>query len=186
MSLTALSEEEILSFLEKRKGRLTAVTITGGEPTLHEDISGFIKRIKKMCFLVKLDTNGSNPDVLEELIKKGLIDYAAMDVKAPLSRYNELALSDYSEQIKKSIKIITSSAIGYEFRTTVVKSLLSKEDIMEIGRMIAGATNYYLQKFVPSKTLDPLFINESTYRESELKKLVLKLEEHYVHRCTIR
>ncbi len=186
MSLPALSEEKILSFLEKRKGKFTAVTITGGEPMLHEDISGFIKKIKKMCFLVKLDTNGSNPDVLEKLIKDGLINYVAMDVKAPLSRYKELAFSDYSEQIKKSIKIIISSAIDYEFRTTIVKSLLSKEDIIEIGKMITGATNYYLQKFVPSKTLDPLFINESTYRESELKKLVLKLEEHYVRRCDIR
>lgn len=206
----ATSEENILSFLEKRIGKLTAVSITGGEPTIQEDLSEFIKKIKKMGFLVKLDTNGSNPGMLEKLIKNRLIDYVAMDIKAPLNRYKKVAHSDCSSPIKKSIDIIISSlpatsnsylperntqanagklqtgAIDYEFRTTIVKSLLSEDDIIEIGKEISGAASYYLQRFMPSKTLDPMFMNESTYSEAELKNMAIKLEQHYVHRCSVR
>ncbi len=205
----AISEENILSFLEKRVRKLTAVSITGGEPSIQEDLPEFIKKIKKMGFLVKLDTNGSNPDMLEKLIKNRLIDYVAMDIKAPLSLYEEVAHSDCSSLIKKSIDVIISSlatsnsylserntqanadklqtgTIDYEFRTTIVKSLLSEYDIIEIGKEISGAASYYLQRFMPSKTLDPMFMNESTYSEAVLKNIAIKLEKHYVHRCSVR
>ncbi len=186
MTSPVIPEEEILNFLKQRIGKLTAISITGGEPTIQENLPEFIAEIKEMGFLVKLDTNGSNPDMLEKLIKDRSIDYAAMDIKMPLNRYNELSIGDCSTLIGKSIKIIVSSDINYEFRTTVVKSLLSKDDILKIGKTISGADIWYLQRFVPTKTLDPLFINENSYRESELKKIAVELEKNYVHKCTVR
>ena len=179
-------EEEIFSFLEKRKGKLDAVEITGGEPTLQKDLVDFIRRIKEMGYLVKLDTNGSNPEMLEIIINHGLVDYIAMDIKAPLEKYKEVTHSVISpEKIKRSIRIIMNSNIKYEFRTTVVKSQLSEEDIISIGKLIEGAELYILQKFIPSKTLDPNFLNEKTYSDGELGSLKRKLEK-FVCRCLTR
>jgi len=185
-TLPIIQEEKVLNFLRKRIGKLTAVSVTGGEPTIQEDLPKFIAKIKEIGFLVKLDTNGSNPDMLEKLIEDGLIDYAAMDIKTSFNRYNELIGGDYSRLIRKSIKIIISSTIDYEFRTTVVKSLLSKDDILKIGKIISGAAIWYLQRFVPTKTLNPLFIHENSYQESELKKIAVELEKNYVHKCAVR
>ena len=179
-------EEEIFSFLEKRKGKLDAVEITGGEPTLQKDLVDFIHRVKEMGYLVKLDTNGSNPEMLEIIINHGLVDYIAMDIKAPLEKYKEVTHSVISpEKIKRSIRIIMNSNIKYEFRTTVVKSQLSREDIISIGKLIEGAKLYVLQKFIPSKTLDPNFLNEKTYSDGELESLKRKLEK-IVCRCLVQ
>lgn len=181
-----IPEEEILSFLEKRKGKLDAVEITGGEPTLQKDLVDFMQRIKEMGYLVKLDTNGSNPEILEIIINHELVDYIAMDIKAPLEKYKEVTHSVISpEKIKRSIRVIMNSDIKYEFRTTVVKSQLSKEDIINIGKLIEGAELYILQKFIPSKTLDPNFLNEKTYSDGELGSLKKKLEK-FVCRCLVR
>ena len=181
-----IPEEEIFSFLEKRKGKLDAVEITGGEPTLQKDLVDFIRRIKEMGYLVKLDTNGSNPEILLEIINHGLVDYIAMDIKAPLEKYKEVIHSVINpEKIKRSIRTIMSSNIKYEFRTTVVKSQLSKEDIINIGKLIEGAELYILQKFIPSKTLDPNFLNEKTYSDKEFKELKKELEK-LVWRCLVR
>ncbi len=179
-------EEEIFSFLEKRKGKLDAVEITGGEPTLQKDLVDFIHRVKEMGYLVKLDTNGSNPEMLEIIINHGLVDYIAMDIKAPLEKYKEVTHSVISpDKIKRSIRIIMNSNIKYEFRTTVVKSQLSREDIISIGKLIEGAKLYVLQRFIPSKTLDPNFLNEKTYSDGELESLKRKLEK-FVCRCLVR
>ncbi len=179
-------EEEIFSFLEKRKGKLDAVEITGGEPTLQKDLVDFIQRIKEMGYLVKLDTNGSNPEILEIIINHELVDYIAMDIKAPLQKYKEVTHSVISpEKIKRSIRMIMNSDIKYEFRTTVVKSQLSREDIINIGKLIEGAELYILQKFILSKTLDPNFLNEKTYSDGELRSLKRKLEK-FVCRCLVR
>ena len=181
-----IPEEEIFSFLEKRKGKLDAVEITGGEPTLQKDLVDFIQRIKEIGYLVKLDTNGSNPEILEIIINHELVDYIAMDIKAPLEKYKEVTHSAISpEKIKRSIRVIMNSDIKYEFRTTVVKSQLSKEDIINIGKLIEGAELYILQKFIPSKTLDPNFLNEKTYSDGELGSLKKKLEK-FVCRCLVR
>jgi len=181
-----IPEEEIFSFLEKRKGKLDAVEITGGEPTLQKDLVDFIRRIKEMGYLVKLDTNGSNPEILLEIINHGLVDYIAMDIKAPLEKYKEVIHSVINpEKIKRSIRTIMSSNIKYEFRTTVVKSQLSKEDIINIGKLIEGAELYILQKFIPSKTLDPNFLNEKTYSDGEFKELKKELEK-LVCKCLVR
>ncbi len=184
--LSPIPEEEIFSFLEKRKGKIDAVEITGGEPTLQKDLADFAGKIKNMGYLVKLDTNGSNPGVIENMISEKLVDYIAMDIKAPLQKYGEIVRADIDiRKIERSINLIMQSGLDYEFRTTLVKSLLSKEDIIDIGKTIQGAKHYILQKFVPSKTLDDKFLNENTFSTSELKFLCKKLRS-YVAECIIR
>jgi pyruvate formate lyase activating enzyme len=171
-------ETEILPFLEKRKGRLDAVVITGGEPTLQPEIIPFVIHIKAMGYRVKLDTNGARPDVLKEMLDRKLLDYVAMDLKAPLERYAEVTKTKTdSRLIRRSISLIMGSSIDYEFRTTAVKSLLGPADIEEIGRLIAGAKRFVLQKFVPTKTLDRSYLGESSYTDGDLKVLVEMLAE---------
>jgi len=180
------SEKEILEFLKKRKGMLDGLVITGGEPTMHKDLPAFVKKVKKLGYLVKLDSNGTNPKMLEQLIRAGLVDYIAMDVKAPLSKYKETVSHPVDTQaIRKSIDLIMASEIPYEFRTTLVRALTSPKDIIKIGKEIKGATRYYLQKFVPTKILNPQFLRKTTYSDQELKVLQKQLN-HYVQYCGIR
>jgi pyruvate formate lyase activating enzyme len=143
-----MPEKEILSFLEKRKGLLEGLVITGGEPLLQEDIAAFTEKVKKLGYPVKIDTNGTYPEKLKELIDKKLVDYVAMDVKAPKNKYNQLTgvKTDISK-IEKSIEIIKADAPDYEFRTTFAPELLKKEDIIEIAKWLDGAKLFYLQQF---------------------------------------
>jgi pyruvate formate lyase activating enzyme len=176
---TSIHVADIFSFLEKRKGKLDAVTITGGEPTLQADLIDFIKQVKEMNYLVKLDTNGSHPDVLETLITSNLIDYIAMDVKAPWDKYQKITRSTIkSEIIKKSIGLITKSNIPYEFRTTVVKSQLSTDDLLTIGKNLKNSRLYVLQKFVSSKTRDPKYLKKKTYSDDDFEKIRKLIEKH--------
>ena len=177
---------EIYNFLETRRGRLDAVTITGGEPTLHSDLIEMIRKIKDMGFLVKLDTNGSHPEVLEKIISGKLVDYLAMDVKAPVKSYTKV-VGRYIDvgKIKKSINLIMNSGIKYEFRTTVAKPFVSKDDLREIAREIRGAENYCLQNFVPSKTLVPNLTKENSFSYDELEALAKELKK-YVKNCYVR
>ena len=145
--------DSIFNFLVKRVGKIDSVVITGGEPTLHLGLPDFIKKIKNMGFKVKLDTNGTNPEMLKGLLKDFLVDYIAMDVKAPLSKYSLITGGDVRmDQIRSSINLIMSKAPDYEFRTTVVEDQLDFADILKLGADIKGAKRYYLQKFVPTKT----------------------------------
>lgn len=170
--LQDINEKEFLEFIASRKGLIDGVCITGGEPTIHEDLPKLIKNIKKMGFLVKLDTNGNNPKVIEKLIGKKLIDFIAMDIKAPLNKYKNVARVNVNvKRIKRSIDIIMSSNIDYEFRTTVLPVLHTKGDILEIAKMIKGAKKYYLQQFRPLITLDPVFKYYSTFSKEELKDM---------------
>jgi pyruvate formate lyase activating enzyme len=181
-----IPEKDIIDFLEKRKGKLDAVTVTGGEPTLQPDLVDFLRKIKKMGFLVKLDSNGSNPDILKRVIDKKLVDYIAMDVKAPLKKYKDIAnFSVDPKRIKKSIEIIKKSGVDYEFRTTIVKSQISMDDFFEIGELVKGAKLYVLQKFIPTKLLNPEFINENSYSDEEFKE-IKKIMESFVKKCTLR
>jgi len=183
---TPLSENKVFSFLENRKGKLDAVEITGGEPTLQPDLLEFVKKIKDMGFLVKLDSNGTNPHVLERIIKNKLVDYLAMDIKAPLEKYSRVVgVRVNIANIRYSINLIMKSGINYEFRTTVVKSLLPREDIIKIGKLIRGAENYFLQRFILSKTLDKNFSDKTTYSDKEFRDLK-KILEKYVRKCEIR
>lgn len=182
----SLSEEEFFDFLKERVGKLDAVSITGGEPTLQYDLIEFIKKIRDLGFFIKLDTNGTNPDMLKEIIDQKLVNYLAMDIKAPFSKYEEITKMPVNiEKIKQSVEMIKSSGIDYEFRTTLVKKLLSPEDIEQIGRDIAGAKQYFLQKFVSTKTVDEKVLNEETYSEEELENLKERLKP-FVAKCLSR
>ncbi|MGB9743436.1 MAG: anaerobic ribonucleoside-triphosphate reductase activating protein [Minisyncoccales bacterium] len=153
-----IDEADFFSFLKKRKKFLDGVVICGGEPTLNQDLPQFCQKIKKLGYLVKLDTNGSQPLVLKKLIEEKLIDYVAMDVKAPLetAKYEKATgVKVNLADIKQSIKIIKTSAIDYEFRTTVVPTIQTAEDIGQLVQAMAPAKRYYLQKFLPQKTLNP-------------------------------
>jgi pyruvate formate lyase activating enzyme len=171
-----LPEDEVFSFLEKRRGKLDAVTITGGEPTIQNDLVEFIKRVRKMGYLIKIDTNGSHPEVIEKLISRKLIDYIAMDVKGPLKKYRMITRSQiHEDEIKQCIEIIMQSGIPYEFRTTVPKKLLEESDILEIGKLIKNARLYLLQHFIPTRTLDKEFLNYEAYSREEMEHFKGKL-----------
>jgi pyruvate formate lyase activating enzyme len=181
-----MPEEEILAFLEKRKGKLDAVSITGGEPTLQPDLIDFVQEIKAMGYLAKIDTNGSHPEVLKALIEDDLIDYVAMDVKAPLEKYQKITRSKTnSDLIKQSIKLIKKSRIPHEFRTTVVKSQLKENDLIAIAGLVKNARLYVLQKFTATKTMDPKFMDKKTYSDEEFDQLKKKMQE-YVRSVIVR
>lgn len=152
-SLEMISEEEVLSFLNKRKNVLKGVCITGGEPTLQADLQDFISKIKEIGYQVKLDTNGSYPEVLRGLLERELIDYVAMDIKNCKGKYAlTVGCVDLSiERIEESVGLLMSAGIPYEFRTTVVKELHTPEDILEIGKWIAGCPNYFLQQYAENE-----------------------------------
>ncbi len=147
-----IPKDEVLDFLKKRRAILEGVCITGGEPTLQRDLPEFIHEIKVLGYLVKLDTNGYNPQVLWELLEEGLLDYVAMDVKASKENYGAAAgvrNMDIS-RIEESIAILKSSGITYEFRTTMVKGIHSIEEFENIGKWLAGGRAYFLQEFQDS------------------------------------
>ena len=148
----AFTEEEVLRFLRRRKGILEGVAITGGEPTLQPDLRDFILNVRELGFLVKLDTNGSRPDMLKALCRDGLIDYVAMDIKTCKERYPVVAgiPSVNMVSIEESMDFLKGGSVPYEFRTTVVKELHSAADFEKIGPWIAGCPNYYLQNFIDS------------------------------------
>lgn len=150
-----LSEEYVLDYLKKRLGILDGVCITGGEPLMHKELPDFIQKVKAMGYLVKLDTNGSYPENLEELINGGNIDYVAMDIKNSKEKY--MLTAECNEQdlvnIEKSISILKQNKVDYEFRTTVVNEYHTVEDIRSIAHWIKGAPKYFLQNFTDSGDL---------------------------------
>ncbi|MDE7322596.1 MAG: anaerobic ribonucleoside-triphosphate reductase activating protein [Lachnospiraceae bacterium] len=154
-ALMPLTDEEIFSFLNKRRNVLSGVCITGGEPTLHSELPDFIGRIKRLGYLVKLDTNGTNPNMLQSLISDGLIDYCAMDIKNAPQKYAvtagfpDMAESFRLSSVDQSIHtLLNQQRIDYEFRTTVVKELHDEDDMISISKWISGAKAYFLQSYV--------------------------------------
>ena len=149
------SEDEILSFLEKRTGLLDGVAITGGEPLLNPDIADFIRKIRSMGYAVKLDTNGSFPERLKAIVGEGLVDYVAMDIKNRKEKYAEtIGLKNLDlSKIEESVEFLKSGAVDYEFRTTVVEQFHTVEDIRAAAEWISGAKRYFLQNFVDSGEL---------------------------------
>ena len=183
-----INEKIILSFLEQRKRKLDGIVITGGEPTLQKDLPEFIKKIRNAGFSVKLDSNGTNPKMLKFLIEKNLINYIAMDIKAPLEKYKKVVgVKNNTNLIKESIKTIMSSGLKYEFRTTFAKGILTEVDIMTIGKLIKGARLYVLQKLInQNKVLNPVFLKDvKNYSNQELD-LIKKNIREYVIECVIR
>lgn len=149
------TDEEVLKFLAKRKGILEGVAITGGEPTLQPDLREFILRVRELGYRIKLDTNGSRPDVLKSLCEEGLIDYVAMDIKTCKERYPEVTgiPSANIGVIMESVEFLKQGTVPYEFRTTVVKELHSTDDFAKIGEWISGCPNYFLQNYVDSENV---------------------------------
>jgi pyruvate formate lyase activating enzyme len=149
-------EQEVLEMLARRRGKLGGVVISGGEPTIQGDLSSFIRRVRGLGLKVKLDTNGSRPEVLRPLFQDGLLDYVAMDVKAPWTRYDRLAGTSVDVgAVVESICLIACSGVRHEFRTTVVEELLTPTDVAAVVAMIPAGSPHTLQEFRPELALDP-------------------------------
>ena len=150
----SISEDEVMSFLKKRAGMLDGVAITGGEPLLHTDMPEFLEKIKNLGYKIKLDTNGSNPKLLKEIVNAGLVDRVAMDIKNAPTEYDKTAgCSVDMEKIEESKDFLLTGTCDYEFRTTVVKGIHTKESIVAAAKWISGAKEYYLQQFKDSGNL---------------------------------
>ncbi len=186
-SLREVPLPEVIGFLKDNVDFLDGVVITGGEPTMHPDLPDLINEIRKTGLKVKLDTNGTNPDMLKDLIDAGVIDYVAMDIKAPLgSRYDDVAdVTVPMEKVKRSISIIMESGIDYEFRTTVVPVLVSAGDIEAIAAYIGGAKKYALQQFKPRNTIDPNFHVVRPYSKGTVLAMA-EAAKQYVKKVIIR
>ena len=189
-----IKEDGLFVFLKSRVGKLDAVVITGGEPTIHSDLPEFIAKIKKMGYLVKLDTNGTNPEIIKKLIEKKLIDYIAMDIKAPKDKYKKVAGVPIDfDKIQKSVKIIMQSGLfpsnwtgKYEFRTTIAPGLLDTNDIVEIAKIIKGADKWYLQQFKSDTDLvNKKMEKVKPYSSKELEEM-REAGKKYVKKCEVR
>lgn len=172
-----IDEEEIFSYLNKRKGVIDGVVISGGEPTVQADLVRFIRRVKDQGFLVKLDTNGSNPDMLEELLKDNLLDYVAMDIKNPLTLYKEVAgISPKVDKLKRSIELLKNCSIDHEFRTTIIRNIHDIDKIFEICSYVDG-NKMYLQNFEQSENV--LGANLESFSKEELLDIQKKMKGKY-------
>lgn len=184
--LPTIPEEEVIEFLRGRLKWLDGVCVTGGEPTLHRDLAGFLSRVKEEGLEVKLDTNGSNPGMLERLLDSELLDYVAMDIKAPPRKYQEVVRAEVDlELIQRSVDLLCSGSVEYEFRTTVVPGLIGEPEIKEIASWLRGAKRYYLQQFRPHVTLDETFREVAPYKPEELRSLAA-LASRSFHLCEVR
>jgi pyruvate formate lyase activating enzyme len=153
---TPILQDIVLSFLATRRGQLQGVVVTGGEPTQQEDLLDFLLAIRGLGFAIKLDTNGSNPYLLGEALARGLVDYLAMDIKAPLGSYSRVTGVHVDEEdIEKSLTLVIRSGVAHEFRTTYLESLLSVDEMKSIARLVQGCRLFVLQSFRSVRTLDP-------------------------------
>ena len=184
----ALSEERIYDFLEKRRGFLDGVVISGGEPTLHNDLSSICQNIKRMGYPIKLDTNGSRPEILTQLIHDGHIDFIAMDIKTDPSAYpRDILHNENPQSILESIALIMSSDIPYEFRTTCIVPFVDRPIIEKIAHTIQGARSYALQQFKDEHILSPEYFHDSAphYSLSDLKAFQA-IASPWVEECLVR
>jgi len=181
-----ISQKELFKFLKERKKLIDGVVICGGEPVISKGLIPLIKKIKKMGFLVKLDTNGSNPEMLKKLIDSELIDYVAMDIKGPKENYSKFTgVKVDIKKIQKSIDILKAGKIEAEFRSTIVPSLHAREDVIAMAKWIRGAKKYYLQNFRPEKTIDPKFEKVKPYPEEFLLE-IQKVISPFFEACQVR
>ncbi len=184
----SISEKEIDDFLEERKGFLDGIVICGGEPTIHSDLPEFITKIKKMGYLIKLDTNGSNPEMLSSMLKKGLLDYVAMDVKSSKEKYDKTTGVPGIDvgKIEQSMNILRDSGRDYELRTTLVPGLVDKEEILKIVDWIKPTKKYFLQNFQnQGGTVDPNFSDIKPYSEEYIKEIHKEIAKNF-EICGIR
>ncbi|MBI5554876.1 MAG: anaerobic ribonucleoside-triphosphate reductase activating protein [Elusimicrobia bacterium] len=183
----AISQDKVLQVLQEKKDWLDGVVISGGEPCLNHELFAFIKKVKALGFPIKIDTNGYQPRMLETLIKQKLVDYVAMDIKAPLNdKYKLLSGTNLNlNRIKQSIALLRTTGIDYEFRTTYVPSLLEKNDLVEIAAYLQGSKRFYIQQFSPEETLDHSLSNLTPYPMNYLRETELECRK-YVTNSRIR
>lgn len=178
-----IAEEEFFDFLRKRKGLIEGVVICGGEPTINKELPQFIEKIKRIGYPVKLDTNGSSPVMLKDLVKTNLIDYVAMDIKASMNNkaYDSILGAGVKfSGIKESVDFLKNSSIDFEFRTTVVNSIHKKEEFVEIAKWIGGPNvKYYLQNFRAEKTIDPEFEKVEPFKRQFLEEIVKEISPYF-------
>ena len=185
----AILLEDFLAFLDSRRGRLQGVCISGGEPTLHHDLPELIAEIKSRGYAVKLDTNGTNPEMLLSLINDGLLDYVAMDIKNSPEKYaktisnSEFRISNFSEQITRSVDILMQGSVDFEFRTTLTRELHSSEDMEAIGRWIGGEEKYFLQTY---RDEGDLIEGGFTAYSREETEAILEIVRKYLPNAEIR
>jgi pyruvate formate lyase activating enzyme len=180
-----LPDEEFFDFLKSRQGLIDAVCVSGGEPTLQMELPEFLKKIKELGFLTKLDTNGAKPEILKQLAKENLVDYLAMDIKGPLEKYGQIAGTNVDfEKIHESTEL-TRQFPDYEFRTTVVPKFHKKGDFLSIAKWLEGAKKYFLQQFRPEKTLDESFQQIRPYSDAKLGEFC-SLIKPYFETCEVR
>lgn len=191
--IEGIDEDVFFNFLKKRKGKIDGVVICGGEPTINSGIFDFIEKIKKEGFLVKIDTNGSHPDVIKNLIKKGLVDYIAMDIKATLEdqpqndrKYDIVTgITADIDKIRESKDFILKGKVDYEFRTTVVSGIHTIKDIEEIAREIKGAKKYFLQNFYPEDIISKNEYSFGSFSTEEIEEFK-NIAQKFVEYCQIR
>ena len=183
---SALDDGALFDFLRSRQNKLQAVVISGGEPTIFPDLPEFIRKIKELGFLIKLDTSGVIPKMLGRLLKENLVDYVAMDLKAPLFKYHlAIGRSINTNLILQSIDLLMQSTAGYEFRTTLVDGLHTLEDVRQMALLIEGAPLYMLQKFVPNTPLNPQYLEKKAPEALFLQK-AQEIALKHVSYCKIR
>jgi pyruvate formate lyase activating enzyme len=181
-----IPEGEVLRHLYRVRGYLDGLCLGGGEPTLHNGLLSFVYRVKSLGCLVKLDTNGSRPKRIRKLMEERVVDYVAMDVKAPLERYQEVVRFKVDvDAVRQSIRLLRRGSIDYEFRTTVVPGLIDGDDLEEIAKFLIGSKRFVIQQFKPGRTLCPEFGDVKPYSEGEIREFRDRVAP-YFHQCTLR
>jgi pyruvate formate lyase activating enzyme len=179
----ALTAEAVLAFLRSRVGKLDGVVISGGEPTIHRALPEFMAQVKELGFLVRLDTNGSNPRLVRKTHEAGLLDSLGLDFKAPLARYQEVAVcprADTAAKVAETIRYAASHGLDLDVRTTVHRHILSPEDLAQMRRELdeLGVGRWHLQQFHPVEIIDESLVREPTYSDAELKVIAASLGPH--------
>ncbi|MBF0489532.1 MAG: anaerobic ribonucleoside-triphosphate reductase activating protein [Candidatus Omnitrophica bacterium] len=176
-----IEEWSVLEFLLSRQGKLQGVVVTGGEPTIQKGLLEFLAKLRSMNFKIKLDTNGSHPDILATIIDGGLVDFIAMDIKTSLSRYEEvIGVKVDTQHIKKSIDLIIQSNLSHQFRTTLVKKYCSENDLKDIQILLGTPRSYVLQSFVDAPTImDKEILKEAQYTSEDIQDFRLKFQREF-------
>jgi pyruvate formate lyase activating enzyme len=175
-----ITEKEVFGFLDRRKRLIDAVCISGGEPTLKDDLFEFVRKVKQQGYLVKLDTNGTNPGQVKRLIDNGVLDYIAMDIKAPIDRYDAVVqVKADTDSVQETIELIVASAVDYEFRTTVCNELLSVDDIVRIAETIKGSKRYIVQNFRDGETVLTGRGRLTSFDSYKLQKINQRIADHF-------
>lgn len=178
-----IPEEEVLAFLKKRQGLLDGVCVTGGEPLINKDIGDFLSKVKELGFKIKLDTNGTNPSLLKELVSQNLVDYVAVDIKNSPEKYAEtVGLKSFDmSTINETVNFLMNGSVDYEFRTTVTKQFHTEKSMEEAARFIRGAKRYFLQNFVDSGNLIGSGITGQS--KEEMEKLLAVVKKYVPDSC---